>query len=119
MIRIVVKTQFTAYHAWPGCPFEEVSFLRNTHRHIFHVTIKWEVRHEDRELEFFMLKNAVDQFIRQEWEGRDLGSHSCEKLCTILSKRFPKASFVSVYEDNENGVEYTIEGGAPSEQYKK
>lgn len=116
MMLIVVKTQFEAYHAWPGCPFEEVSFLKNTHRHIFHVVIKWEVWHEDRELEFFILKKAVDQFIRQEWEGKDLGGTSCETLCLSISKQFPKACFISVYEDNENGVEYYTKGGAlPSE----
>ena len=48
---VVVKTTFSALHAWPECPYEDVAFLRTPHRHVFYVTMKIQTT-EDRELEF-------------------------------------------------------------------
>ena len=44
-IFVVVKTEFEGFHSWEDAP-DEVSFLRNLHRHIFHVTAKWKVNHD-------------------------------------------------------------------------
>ena len=101
---IVIKTQFEAIHCWPECPIEEVSFLKYPHRHIFHVKVKWKVIHNDRELEFILMKRKVDQFFFG-WGGEDLGKMSCEDIAEDLHKEFPSAFFISIFEDNENGVE--------------
>lgn len=103
--RIVVTTRFEALHYWPDCPFEDVKFLRNPHRHVFHVIMKFPVNHNDRDREFILAKRGLEEWINQYWNKQDLGSKSCEDLCTELLIRFPDAVFVSVFEDNENGAE--------------
>lgn len=102
---IVIKTSFEAIHRWENCPFEEVAYLRKPHRHVFHVVVKWEVFHNDRDKEFIMMKHLVDKYIKHIFHMQDLGNTSCEMICEHLKNQFSSASFISVFEDNENGVE--------------
>lgn len=104
-VNVIIKTSFEAIHHWPDCPFEDVFFLRQPHRHIFHVTMKWPVHHNDRDKEFILAKREVEDFLLQEWHGNHMGSMSCEDFCEALLTQFPTAIYVSVFEDNENGAE--------------
>jgi len=49
---IIINLEFEATHCWPECPIEEVAFLRSPHRHVFHVQMKRDVAHDDRDVEF-------------------------------------------------------------------
>ncbi len=100
---VAVRMDFEALHCWPTCPFEDVSFLKTIHRHRFFVVLKKEIV-GDREVEFIQLQRKVKEFITENYEGKDLGSMSCEKIAEELLDKF-EASFVSVLEDNENGSE--------------
>lgn len=119
---VIVRSHFSAIHCWPMCPFEEVSFLKHPHRHIFHVEVKCRIDHEDRNLEFFMVKNRLNIILTELFEGRDLGSLSCEMMAQAITKNLDKAlckmtsipfnsekpfyvKSVSVFEDGENGAE--------------
>lgn len=118
---IVVRSRFQGVHSWPGCPHEEVAFLRHPHRHEFHVEVKLQVGHSDRDLEFFMVKNMLDGIILAEFLGEDLntsilnlGSRSCEMIAEELIAKLTEALgfplqdtpliYVSVFEDGENGA---------------
>jgi hypothetical protein len=120
---IIIKTQFTALHQWSECDIEKVSFLKELHRHIFFVKIKFFVKENNRELEFFECKNFIDTFINNKLLKphinpnhsvcASLGNMSCEDIAeTILSflqnKKLP-VCYVSVFEDNENGAEVLID----------
>lgn len=106
-MKIVVKTQFEDFHKWSEAP-EEVAFLRNIHRHIFFVEVKCIVEHDDRELEFFMVKKQLDYLIKKDIKIMPIGK-SCEmmanKIKNILQIKYKRPFEVSVFEDNENGVE--------------
>jgi len=104
---IVITTQFEALHKWKDCDILSVGFLGEYHRHIFHVTMKWEVKDNDREIEFISKKREVNSFIKDNWEGRSF-LYSCEDFAEKLLIQF-KASFVSVFEDNENGAQVSID----------
>lgn len=108
---IIVKTAFEGFHKYENAP-EEVSFLRNLHRHVFNVVTKIQVYSEDRELEYFMVKRFIDKIITEEkaeWGEKA----SCEKMARIilerLNKEYGKRNYtVSVFEDNENGSEIEV-----------
>jgi len=100
---IVIRTQFEAIHNWIDCDILEVDFLRFPHRHIFYVTIKFTVRNNNREIEFLTFKKQLDKYISRNF-GSNVGSMSCEDIAEKLLNKFD-ASFVSVFEDNENGAE--------------
>ena len=105
MLNIIVNTKFSAIHCWPSCPIEEVGYLRNPHRHEFHVQVKTEVNHTDRDIEFINLKNKINTYIRANFDQKDLGATSCETICKMLSLKF-NLDYVQVLEDGENGAEY-------------
>lgn len=106
-MNIIVRTQFEDYHKWAEAP-EEVAFLKNKHRHIFYVEIKCSVNHNDRELEFFMVKKQLDFFIEKGIKTMPEGK-SCEmmasKLKQLLEGTYQRPFKVAIFEDNENGVE--------------
>jgi hypothetical protein len=101
---IIVRTQFEALHNWPDVVIPEVEFLKDPHRHVFHVKMKWEVEGLDREKEFILLRRNIDQWIRENWESRYLKGMSCEMIAVRLMDQF-EACFVEVNEDGENGAE--------------
>ncbi len=103
---IYIKTNFEAYHRWPSAP-DEVAFLRNTHRHIFYVSIDFRVNHDDRELEFFILKKELDAFLSVNYKGK-VFSESCEMIAKSIGKYLKELKNlpivkVEVNEDNQNG----------------
>lgn len=101
---VVIRTSFEAIHCWPECPFQYADFLKQRHRHIFHVEMKWETK-EDRQVEFIEMKKKVDELLRNCYQYQDLGRRSCETIAFEIASAF-EADFVSVFEDGENGAEY-------------
>lgn len=105
---IIVRTNFTGFHFWKEAPIE-VDFLKLLHRHVFYVEAKIPVSHEDRQLEFFMVKKFIDQTIATNFPSGELRSLSCEMIAEIILKALQlnyelrKGITITVYEDGENG----------------
>lgn len=68
-------------HCWPDAP-ESRRFLRSSHRHQFHFRVKLQVFHDDREVEFFELKDVVAQSMSA--LPYDLGTRSCERIARYV-----------------------------------
>jgi len=105
---IYVTTSFVGYHNWPDAPIE-VEFLRTTHRHLFKVLAELEVRHQDRDLEFFLVKRALECYLKRDFHEKNLGSDSCEtiaqEIAEFLHSRYSdRVRMVEVSEDGENGA---------------
>lgn len=100
---VVVRFQFEAIHSWPECPHDDVAFLRAPHRHMFHVEAKMHVNHNDRDVEFIMLKREMENYVQTVFAG-DIGRKSCEDIAEELVEWFELHS-CSVFEDGENGAE--------------
>ena len=100
---IYVTFDIEGIHAWKDAP-EEVAFLRNDHRHLFKYKVHIEVKHNDRDIEFFL-------FQREMLEA--CATHppygSCEmraeQLLEYLQNNYPGRNVsVEVSEDGENGA---------------
>ena len=106
---IVVKSQFEGIHRWEQCPYDDVKFLRWSHRHIFHVKLKIEVSHADRDLEFIQVKRQLESLLTNNYQGKNLGSMSCEMIAEKIGMHFigllGTVNMVSVSEDEENSAE--------------
>lgn len=106
---IIVRTRFEGYHAWPDAPIE-VDFLKYHHRHIFYIEAKLPVSHDDRQLEFFMVKRFIDDFIYEKYPDGKLRAKSCEMLAEEILNALQsnyglrKGCSVYVFEDNECGA---------------
>ena len=109
-------------HCWSACPFDEVAYLRDPHRHVFHIKAYSIVSHSDRDVEFIMLKHKIHNHIVNKyginpcmsyaksgqeirWDGHfcEFGAMSCEMLAEELVIQFD-LSRCEVSEDNENGA---------------
>jgi len=79
---IRVRTEFEGYHYYLGASDidKRISFLENEHRHIFKVEVKISVNHLDRELEFFLVKWALQEHI----ETGNQNHKSCEMIATDI-----------------------------------
>lgn len=82
-----------------------VEFLKNEHRHIFHVKVWIDVYHDDRDIEFILFKRYVDNLI----QGGQMNHKSCEMMCddlhTQITNKYPHRDiWISISEDNENGA---------------
>jgi hypothetical protein len=106
--------QVEGTHNWPGCPFDEVAYLRDPHRHVFHIKAYKLVTHSDRDVEFIMLKHQIVQFFEDRYmcSGSsklcEFGAKSCEMIAQELINQFD-LSRCEVSEDNENGAILTVE----------
>lgn len=108
MVSIIVKNNFEALHRWKDAP-DDVRFLRYLHRHMFYVESKIEVFHNDRELEFILVKHFIDDCIKQLLSDNYDYNISCENIAeyiiNCLSSKYGKRTIcVTVFEDNENGA---------------
>lgn len=109
---IKVRTQFEGFHYYPGASNIDlrIRFLENEHRHMFKVEVKIAVTHLDRELEFFLVKWALEEFIN----GGDQNHQSCEMIAERILKEHLLPSYgeryyeVVVSEDGESDgiIEY-------------
>lgn len=111
---IKVRTEFEGFHFYPnaGEIDPRIKFLENEHRHMFKVEVKISVTHDDRELEFFLVKWALNEFI----ESGDQNHKSCEMIARdILDNHLipnygsGREYVVVVSEDGESDgiIEYT------------
>lgn len=99
---VFITTSFEALHRWPAAP-NAVKFLRNPHRHIFHVKAWMRVNHDDRDVEFILLKREVDAFIEKELQAHYDSTRSCEQWGKVLIEQFDFIQ-VEISEDGENGA---------------
>lgn len=100
--------QVEGLHYWGSCPFEEVAYLRDPHRHVFHVKAYKRVSHDDRDTEFIMLKHAIIEYLNSAYYDStskmlNFGPMSCEMIAVELIESFG-LSACEVSEDNENGA---------------
>ena len=126
---ICVKLQREGFHRWLDAP-HEVKYLRNYHRHVYHIKAELGVG-ESRELEYFMVQYEInrilDHYIKEQEfltpdymeeefniiTGQDPDSTlvigSCEQFANWLVKQLElkygrdRYIKVSVSEDGENG----------------
>lgn len=105
MIWAIIKLQKEGLHYWKDAP-TEVAFLRNKHRHLFHIVVYIQQNQSvDRDVEYIQFKHFLEtlKIINDE---RD----SCEAIATNLKELIEdyfnntRKVKVEVTEDNENGA---------------
>ncbi|MDC3266349.1 hypothetical protein OAU13_00320 [bacterium] len=119
--KIWVTFQKEGIHCYPAAAtdpkLKDVAFLGNPHRHMFHFKVSLEVFHDDRDVEFILLKRELEGLY-----GRGtlkLDYMSCEmiaeELLTYMESQYPGRDVtINVSEDNENGCELVYERFKPA-----
>ena len=110
---IRIRTEFEGFHFYPGASKinPKIAFLEKEHRHMFKVEVKISVDHLDRELEFFLVKWALQDFIK----SGNQNHKSCEMMATDILQQHLIPNYgdqryyeITVSEDGESDgiVEY-------------
>jgi len=104
--QIFVTWQKEGIHQYPGAP-EGVGFLAYPHRHMFHFRVEIDVFHDDRDIEFILFKNELENLYTE--STLELDYKSCEMMADDLSEyiydKYPGRNFqITVSEDGENGA---------------
>jgi len=100
---IYCKVFFEATHQWLNCDIDEVIYLKNEHRHIFNIKAYKTVFHNDRDIEFIVLKHNIEKYLINKFPDRKLKNLSCEMIAEDLIEKFDLVR-CEVSEDGENGV---------------
>lgn len=100
---VFASLTFEATHNWPQCNIKEVEYLKHEHRHVFHITAYVEVSHDDRDVEFIVLKHRIKDYLEEFYPENKLGATSCEMLASELVEAFNLVKCI-VSEDGENGA---------------
>ena len=107
---IFVRYEFEWIHQWKDAP-EQVEFLKNLHRHKFNIEIEFKVNHNDRDLEFFIMKKKIWEAIRYLYQMNKVNFlyevESCEQVAQDLLEYFDpeyEVIWIEVNEDWENGA---------------
>jgi hypothetical protein len=119
----IIKFQFEGWHRWKDAPETDektgysLKFLRDLHRHVFHVEVWVQQTHSERDIEYLSFKNWLTDPVQDvaclDWPiQKKFGiteEDSCETMGTKI-KSFIKDFYpgrkikVFVFEDNENGA---------------
>ena len=101
MTHVYCQTRFIGFHKWPEAPLS-LSYLRQMHRHEFHVKLICKVTHDNRDIEFLTLKERLDSQLEcRNWPDES----SCEMMCKYIAEWFKDDVVqVEVSEDGENGA---------------
>ncbi|MEM4258047.1 MAG: hypothetical protein QXL17_02705 [Candidatus Thermoplasmatota archaeon] len=106
--RVIIRLSVEGIHRWAECPIEEVSYLRQYHRHIFNVIGKAYVTHSDRDIEFIQAAHDIRQYLydnyyNEQYKCLFFNDKSCEMLADEIVTRF-KLYECEVNEDGEGGA---------------
>ena len=103
-------TQIESWHRWVDAP-EQYAYLRNSHRHMFHVKVELSVDGLDREVEFIDLKHRVGKWCEDLQSTSEFASGtSCEHMARYVLDAVDeyygpdRGIIVTVSEDGENGA---------------
>lgn len=111
MFYIITHNAVPGFHRWENAP-AGMSFLRNRHRHMFEITCKIPVAHDDRDKEIIAMQADIEAYLFQKYGTAsfhiDIGGMSCEMLAKELSDVFGAAE-VTVLEDGQGGAAYVRE----------
>jgi len=107
-MKIVIQFKIEGIHQWKECPLDEVGYLRDLHRHEFHIRMEKKVDHNDRDIEIIMFKRQVisglkKNFYSDQFNCCNFGNMSCEAIAEYLMDKY-NCTLVEVLEDGENGA---------------
>lgn len=103
---VVVQFSLDGFHFYENAP-EEVSFLKDNHRHTFNFEVRYKVDHLDREREIFICRDQLIGFLKDAYGTPCVFENmSCEMIAKELLDMFREDGcyYVKVMEEDTGGA---------------
>lgn len=101
---VITHNRIEGLHYWKNAP-PIVEYLKNEHRHVFHIRCEFAVKNSDREIEIFIQENKIRNYIKEKYgEPALFGQMSCEMIAEEIMQYFPKCKACEVLEDGFGGA---------------
>lgn len=101
---VVTHNRIEGTHYWKDAP-QLVGYLKNEHRHIFHIRCEFAVKGLDREIEVILQQNKIRNYVKDKYGDPALfGGMSCEMISEEILKYFPECRSCEVLEDGFGGA---------------
>lgn len=113
---VIGKVSVEGFHYYPYPP-KEVEFLADKHRHTFNIKFVYGVTHQNREVEIFIVRKSVREFLRDQFadpkdrcEPLEFGAMSCEMIASYILENFRSEGMIEceVWEENTGGGKAAI-----------
>lgn len=102
--RVITYNQAIGFHSYPDAP-PSCIYLSARHRHVFVIRCKFEVSHNNREIEIYTMQKKLESTLQNEFGSPcEFGSYSCEDIAQWLLNRFSSMNEVEVLEDDFGGA---------------
>ena len=113
MFMVSSVSYFDFIHRYKDAP-KEVTYLAHLHRHLLNIETTVEVFTTDREIEFYMMKDRIDNALKEHTFDENA---SCEDVCSfimgVITEAYGKDRYrkVKVQEDNNGFATLVKEAG--------
>ena len=102
---VITYNVIEGIHYWQDAR-PPVEYLQNPHRHNFIIECKFQVKHDDRELEIIIQQNKINNFFKDKFGTPAMfGSMSCEMIAKEILSHFYDCVSCKVLEDGFGGAE--------------
>lgn len=104
---VITHNAVVGFHLYPNAP-QFCSYLENKHRHVFVIRCKFQVSHNEREIEINEQQKGIESFLFANYGNPcDFGEMSCESIAQALIENFDQIIECEVLEDNYGGASLT------------
>lgn len=103
---VLTYNEVIGFHNYPDAP-KWCSYLGHRHRHVFVIRCRFEVSHNEREIEINEQQLQIDNFLHLKYGSPcEFKGMSCESIAEVLIEQF-KCTQVEVLEDGYGGAALT------------
>lgn len=101
---VITHNEIEGFHRYPDAP-AFCLYLKNKHRHIFVVRCRFEVEHNERQIEIIDQQREIAEVVARHFGSpADFGDMSCEAIAEFLMVEFGEMSCCKVLEDGYGGA---------------
>lgn len=101
---VITYNAIEGFHRYPDAP-GFCDFLGKRHRHVFVIRCRFEVTHNEREIEIIEQQRKIDNAIGIRFgKPAEFGDLSCESIAEFLIDSFDNIVEVEVLEDGYGGA---------------
>lgn len=105
--QVITYNQIEGFHRYPNAP-KFCKYLESRHRHIFVIRCRFDVTHNEREIEINEMQREIKNYLHTKYcEPCEFGTMSCESIAEDLLRQNPGMVSAEVLEDGYGGAALT------------